>query len=104
MAARAETNYRRRRKDKANTGALLVTVVVICFVLVMGYRIRSLSAVNHRYAQQEAALQAELEAEQARSEELEESRTYVQTREYIERMARERLGLVLPDETIIKPN
>ena len=41
--------------------------------------------------------------QQARAEELEAERLYVQTKDYIEKVARERLGLVNPDEIILKP-
>lgn len=94
---------RRRRRYNANAGILLVTVVVICFAVVMGYRVRSLQEDSKRYQVQEANLQKSLDEEVLRGEELEESKAYVQTRDYIERMAREKLGLINPDETIVKP-
>ena len=79
-------------------------MVVICFAIVMGIRMKSLTDINHRYTVQADILKAELEAEEARSKDLEESRSYVQTREYIEKIARERLGLIGQNETILKPN
>jgi len=44
----------------------------------------------------------ELESEDERSKKLEEQRKYVQTDSYIIEMAREKLGLVFPDEIAIK--
>lgn len=79
-------------------------MVVICFAIVMGIHMKSLTDTNHRYTVQADILKAELEAEEARSKDLEESRSYVQTREYIEKIARERLGLIGQNETILKPN
>ena len=38
-----------------------------------------------------------------RSEELEDQRAYMQTVRYIEEIARKVLGLVYPDETILRP-
>ena len=104
MAGRKRSHRKKNKRYNANAGALLVTAVVIFFAVVMGFRMRSLSAVNHRYQVQIQALKAEEEAEQLRSKELEESRSYVQTRDYIEKIARERLGLIGQDETILKPN
>ena len=48
-------------------------------------------------------LEAELQTEQERSEELEDRRAYMQTVRYIEEIARKVLGLVYPDETILRP-
>ena len=45
----------------------------------------------------------QLQTEQERSEELEDQRAYMQTVRYIEEIARKVLGLVYPDETIIRP-
>ena len=42
-------------------------------------------------------------AEQERSDFLTERRAYMQTTRYIEEMAREKLGLVYPDEIIFRP-
>ncbi len=101
---RSERRRHRRRRYNANVGILLVTVVVLCFAAVMGIRMSTLRVTAQSYENQVAALQAELEAEEERESELAESKAYVQTREYIEKIARERLGLVGEDETVVKPN
>ena len=44
-----------------------------------------------------------MDTEKQRQEELEEKSVYVQTKDYIEQIAREKLGLINPDETIIRP-
>lgn len=49
-------------------------------------------------------LQAKLDKEQQRSKELEEYRVYVQTKQYIEEVAKQKLGLVKPDEILLKPS
>ena len=41
--------------------------------------------------------------EEQRAQELEEYRIYVQTKEYIEKVAKEKLGLVNKDEILLKP-
>ena len=40
----------------------------------------------------------------SREEQLEEERVYVQTKQYIEKVAKEKLGLVNPDEILLKPS
>ena len=44
-----------------------------------------------------------MEAEEARSEEIEELKEYVQSDEYAEQVAKDKLGLVYEDEIIFKP-
>ena len=103
--ARKRRSYgRKKRKLNANAGALIVIIAVLCFTVVMGFRIRTMKETDHRYEVQAAALEAELEAEEQRREELEESKEYVQSQDYIERLAREKLGLIDPDEMLVKPN
>jgi cell division protein FtsB len=47
-------------------------------------------------------LNADIEAEKERTEEIEEYRKYMQTKKYIEEMAKEKLGLVYENEILIK--
>ena len=51
----------------------------------------------------EDALVRQLEQEKTRADELEEYRVYVQTKQYIEEVAKQKLGLVKPDEILLKP-
>lgn len=57
---------------------------------------------NETYMAQEAELQAQIEAEQERSEEIDELKEYVGTDEYIEQIAKEKLGLVHENEILFK--
>ena len=81
---------------------LVITMAMVCLAFAMLYQTHTLRAQDARYSAQVASLQTQLEQEQERSEDLEESKAYVQTRQYIEEMAREKLGLVNPDETVVK--
>ena len=56
------------------------------------------------YQAREEALMAQVAKEENRSKELEEYRIYVQTKQYIEEVAKQKLGLVKPDEILLKPN
>ena len=53
--------------------------------------------------QREENLTAQRDKELERSKELEEYRIYVQTKQYIEEVAKQKLGLVNPDEILLKP-
>ena len=46
---------------------------------------------------------AQLDQEKERAEDLEEYKVYVKTKQYAEEVAKERLGLVNPDEILLKP-
>ena len=55
------------------------------------------------YQAKEESLTRQVENEQKRAAELEERRVYVQTKQYIEEVAKQKLGLVKPDEILLKP-
>lgn len=80
----------------------LVLTIVLMLVLVVFYNGRQLQTKLDSYQEREAQLMEQLEAEQNRSEEIEEFKKYTRTMKYIEEMAREKLGLVYEDEILIK--
>ena len=55
------------------------------------------------YQAEEKALQEQIDAENARTQEIEEYRKYTQTKKYVEEVAKEKLGLVNEGEIIYKP-
>ena len=62
----------------------------------------SLRASNANKQEKIAELESQIEAEEKKSEELEEYSKYVQTKKYAEEVAKEKLGLVYEDEIIFK--
>ena len=81
-----------------------VTAVVVICALVLWARTRSLEQKEQRYIEKEQAILAQVAQEEERAKTLEEYRVYVQTKQYVEKMAKEKLGLVNPDEILLKPN
>ncbi len=57
---------------------------------------------NEAYQRREEELMAQLEEEEQRTQEIEELKKYVQTKKYVEEVAKERLGLVYEDEILFK--
>ena len=55
------------------------------------------------YQQKEEELTRKVQDEENRTKELEEYKVYVQTKQYAEEVAKEKLGLVNPDEILLKP-
>lgn len=96
---------KRKKKDKlGNRMALLgITFVVISMAVVVNLRGASLKDKELQYQIKEENLIRRVQEEESRAEQLEEQRIYVQTKQYIEKIAKEKLGLVNPDEILLKP-
>ena len=62
---------------------------------------------EEEYAEQKNALpysgEEQIQAQKERSTELDALPAYIESDEYIEKVAREKFGLIYPDETVIKP-
>lgn len=97
---------RRVRKDKwANRMAILgITLVVLCLAVVINAKGASLRKTDLEYMIRQENLQAQLDQESQRAEELNDYKIYVKTKEYAEEVAKEKLGLVKPDEILLKPS
>lgn len=106
-------NEKRKARQQERKGSSMFrmhkrSVIIICTVLVLLAAVLSVNSVslyarNQTYKQQEAELQAQIEEEKARSEEVEAFQEYVKTDEYIKDVAEGKLGLVDPNEIIFKP-
>ena len=92
--------YRKKRRNK--TGMLLVTTVVLMMLIVVAVKSVELRDKRAAYALMEEALMREIEAEEARTEKIEEYEKYTQTKKYVEEIAKEKLGLVYEGEIIFK--
>ncbi len=80
----------------------MIISVVLILVLVMAYQSYNVYSRNSVYTRQIAKLEEEIEEEQGRTRRIEDLRTYVNSDEYIEKAAREKFGLVYPDEVIFR--
>lgn len=81
-----------------------VLAVVLCLGIVVNVKSTSMKKKDLEYKNREEALMQQLEKEETRAERLEKYRIYVQSKEYIEEVARRRLGLVKPEDLLIKPS
>lgn len=77
--------------------AVIVLLVVILFISGI-----SLQEKNRNYKAKEAELMAELEEARIRAKEIEELQEYVGTDTYVEDVAKEKLGLINPNEILFK--
>lgn len=97
---------RRKQKDRwSNRLAIIgITLVVFCLGVVVNFKSVSMRKKDLEYQVKEESLMQQVQREEKRSNELEEYRIYVQTKQYIEEVAKQKLGLVKPDEILLKPN
>lgn len=88
------------RKHKRSV--LIISAVILLLAAVVSVDSMTLRAKEKSYQAQEMELQQQIEEEKARSEEIDELEKYVGTDEYVEEIAREKLGLVHKGEIIFK--
>ena len=97
---------KKQKKDRwANRMAIIgITLVVFSLGVVVNVKSASMKKKDLEYQEREAFLQQQYDQEANRAEELKEYQVYVQTKQYIEEVAKQKLGLVKPDEILLKPN
>lgn len=98
--ARKKVAYRKRHQNRFSM--FLVTLVVLMILIIVSVKSVELKKKLEQYTQKEEQLTAQYEAEQARSEEIEEFRKYTQTMKYVEEVAKDKLGLVYEGEILFK--
>ncbi len=92
----------RRKNGKRKTGFKLLFIVVLVMCGVLTYSTGKAKAEEREKIQKKAATESRIASEQERQEELKEEAAYRQTKSYIEKLAREKLGLVKPEEIILR--
>ena len=102
---RGRGNTRRKKRDRwGNRMAIVgITVVVASLAVVVNLKSTSMRKKELEYQIREEALEKQKTEEENRARELEEYRVYVQTKQDIEEIAKQKLGLVNPDEILLKP-
>ena len=90
---------KRRRK---NAGTVSITIIVLAFLAVMAGQICKLKQKDSDYQAKEAELQQEKQDETQRSSELDDLEEYMKSSQYIEDVAKSKLGLTYKNEIIFK--
>lgn len=100
MARGRRVAYRKRYQNRF--GMFLVSLVVILILVLVEVRSLELQRKIDAKMAEEAQLETQIEAENRRAEEIGKFGKEVQTKGYIESVAREKLGLVYEDEILFK--
>lgn len=96
---------RKRRQSAFNlAGYAAIFAVVITIAVVTWVRGMSLQEQLDNYDIRKEQLNEMIVQEENRTNQIEERRKYMQTKQYIEDVAREKVGLVYPDEIMFKSN
>lgn len=97
---------RRRRLRRGMRGhrqsVFAIIAVLILLVAVVSVNAMTLRAKEKSYQAQEIELAQQIEEEKARAKEIDELEKYVGTDEYVEEVAKDKLGLVHENEIIFK--
>lgn len=91
--------------EKIN-GLFLILVVVMFsafFLYPMSVNTQNLKRENAQIKERIELVKKEISNEEQRKSELEQLRVYMTTEQYKSEVAKEKLGLVYPDEILIKP-
>ncbi len=98
------SRYSRPRKKKLSPYTVL-GIIILCIVLcgTVTYKRIVLSQQSKAYAAKIEQLKEEEKAQEKRTEELKEFKKYVETDEYVEEIARDKLGLVHEGEIVFEP-
>ena len=103
-ASRGKGSKRRNKDTLGNRLALIgITIVILSFAVVIHFGSNSLKQKNIEYQAREEELSQAVADEESRAAQLDEYRIYVQTKQYVEKIAQEKLGLVKKGEILFKP-
>lgn len=90
-----------RRQSRLASMFIIVAVIVVCAASL--FKISDLYNESRELTYTEKALETKLEQTELDRQELEAREQYMKTKQYIEDVAKEKLGLVYPDEIVIRP-
>lgn len=99
-STRRRVAYRKRNQNRFSM--FLVSLVVLMIMVAAAARSMELQKKIDAKTREKQQLEEQIEDEKARSQELEEFGKEIQTKGYIEEIAREKLGLVYEGEILFK--
>ena len=98
----SRTRQQRRRRSSHKKSILIISLVIVMLIGVISVNGMTLRAKEKSYRAQEAELKEQIKEEKSRTSQIDDLEDYVGTDEYVEEIARDKLGLVYKDEIIFK--
>ena len=92
---------KKKRTNRRDIRVIFIAVVVMCIII--GFRSAKLLKESRELSKKQEALAVRIENEEQRRADLEELEKYMQTKKYMEEVAKSKLGLVYPNEILIQP-
>lgn len=96
-----KTAYRKKLQNR--TSMILIMSIVLILLLVVGIKGYGLTKQRDALQEEYAANEEIIRDMEAEAQEIEEYKKYMQTPQYYEEMAKEKLGLVYENEVIFVP-
>lgn len=94
----------RRKLSRSNRrGMIAIAGIVAVLLVVLMVQSSRLTERNSEYISRKEQLTELIQDEEVRAGEIEKLKDYVNSTEFIEKMAREKLGLVYDDEILFRP-
>ncbi|SFG19026.1 cell division protein DivIC [Lachnospiraceae bacterium C7] len=91
-----------KRRTKGLKAGVIAGAITLVFVGVMSYQTYTLKKQNEAYAQEQQTLKKELKEEKTRKKDIKKYEKYTKSQEYIEDVAKSKLGLANDNEIIFK--
>ncbi len=96
---------KKNKKRASSQNRIGMAIIAVIVVILMGAMLASSAAVKRKinaYTAANEQLETEIQEEKDRSEQIAALPDYIDSDEYTEKTAREKFGLVYPDEKIFK--
>lgn len=93
---------RRKKRQQNRAGKIWISLIVLVLLVVMSIQIVNLKGKNEQYLAKEKSLRTQLEEEKNRSQEIQDYEEYTKTQQFVEDLAKSKLGLVYKNEIIFK--
>lgn len=91
-----------RKQSKIASLMVVVAIMIVCAVAVV--KMAELKTRSRELTEAEKQLELKIEQANVEKENLIAREQYMHTKQYIEDQAKEKFGLVYPDEIVIKPS
>ncbi len=99
---RRRSVHAKKRVRQHKLSVLGISGITVMLAVILLFGSVSLKKKNEEYKAQEAKYEALLAEQEIQAQEIEDMESYVGQREYVESVAKDKLGLAYPNETLIK--